>query len=137
MPLSQPAADGAGCELPDGTPVDSTVVIGVSAAGYGRHAAPPSAYGPGDLHRMPPSFASVMASSVPPDEVEAEGEVEVEDHDHDEDDDADALVVPLHRGVPVPGVAVPDDAADPGPADDDPAKSRSFWARLRVLSKPA
>ena len=44
-------------EAPAAVTVDATVVVRTpGAAGYGRHAAPPSAYGPADVHRLLPAL---------------------------------------------------------------------------------
>lgn len=42
-----------------------------SAESYGRHAAPPSAYGPADVHRLPPvSLTRLRAAEEAGDDVE-------------------------------------------------------------------
>lgn len=76
------------------------------ASGYGRHAAPPAAYGPADVHRVLP------APPVRPAAVEQAGSAE-----------ARTEVVQL---VARPEIAGSEDS------DDESVKTTGFWARLRL-----
>jgi hypothetical protein len=115
-------------------PRDATTVIGPEAISYGRHAAPPSAYGPSDVHRVLPE-ASVRAWHLHADD----GSTPAADQ---------AVVVEVHlAAVPDVELAVPDveygtpDVEGAGPdvegPDPDHGEKKRFWARLRLLPNAA
>lgn len=52
-------------------PMSGTVLIGPAVVAYGRHAAPPSAYGPSDVHRLLP-VSPVAWQEVPRDGADDE-----------------------------------------------------------------
>ncbi|CCG01312.1 hypothetical protein [Blastococcus saxobsidens] len=96
-----------------------TVVLrGPEAAGYGRHAAPLSAYGPSDVHRVLP--VSPTGSRVP-----------------EQTDSGDALVEVIDSAgraeVAVAGGVV----AGARSSGEVSMKTTGFWARLRLLPKAA
>lgn len=78
-----------------------------SAESYGRHAAPPSAYGPADVHRLPPASSTRLRVA--------------EEAEHEEAGAAD----------------VEEEAAPARAEREAPVSSSGFWARLRLLPKAA
>lgn len=96
----------------------TAVVRGPEVMRYGRHAAPPSAYGPADVHRLLP-VPSTGSRATEPDDAE-DARVEVSG-----DASRAEVVAPADRG------AAP---ASPGEAF---TKGAGFWARLRLPPKAA
>lgn len=97
--------------------MNATVVIGPVAVGHGRHAAPPSAYGPTDVHRLHPA-PRVGAGGVQSKDAESQLV------------DYSARAIPAAVDVTTSGGC---DSA--GSSEEASAKSTGFWARLRHLSK--
>ncbi|MGY1834606.1 hypothetical protein ACI79P_05805 [Blastococcus sp. SYSU DS0510] len=99
---------------PELAPTDDTLVRrSAEAAAYGRHAAPPSAYGPADVHRLLP----VPAADPAADPAAAR---------------ADDEVAPMPADRPVRVHADEDRSADTGTS-----RATGFLARLRLLPKVA
>lgn len=99
--------------------MSATVVLRSSgAAGYGRHAAPPSAYGPADVHRLLP-----VPPSGPPAGEQADSE--------------DAPVETIIHAAGSEDVAAGDDGAGEPSADEASLTATGFWARLHLLTRPA
>lgn len=92
----------------------ATVVLRTAgAAGYGRHAAPPSAYGPADVHRLLP--VPPIASGAP-----------------ERADSGDDLGEAMDHAVQAEVVGTGDRSSD-----EESTKTTGFWARLRLLPKAA
>jgi hypothetical protein len=99
--------------------MSTTVVVrSREVAGYGRHAAPLSAYGPSDVHRLLPAPPS--------------GSREAERADPE-----DALVEVVGHAVRADVVAVAEDAIGGRSSGDSSKKPRGFWPRLHLLPKAA
>lgn len=99
--------------------MSATVVFRISrGAGYGRHAAPPSAYGPSDVHRLLP----VPPTGIPEAQQDESADMLVEEVDSADQDEV----------VAAGGVGTGD-----RPSGDDSTKTTGFWARLRLLPKVA
>lgn len=96
--------------------MNTTVVIGSLTASYGRHAAPPSAYGPADFHRLHPA-PRIDSRQVQPDDAESA-----------QVDQADSAVVAFD-------VAAVDHRGAALSSDDASEKPTSLWRRLRRLPK--
>ncbi|MGY2002809.1 hypothetical protein [Blastococcus sp. SYSU DS1024] len=95
--------------------MSATVVRrGSDAESYGRHAAPPSAYGPADVHRLPP----VAPSRLRPVEWV---------------DGGDAAVDAIDDAVVAEAVA----ATGARSSGEVPARATGFLARLRLLPRAA
>ncbi|WP_347058993.1 hypothetical protein ABC795_01215 [Blastococcus sp. HT6-30] len=104
---------------PAPAPMGVTVLFrSAGAAGYGRHAAPPSAYGPSDLHRLLPE---------PPTVCPATEETDFEKPPVEAIDDAVEAELVAAGGV---------DSGDRS-ADEVSTKTTGFWARLRLSPKAA
>jgi hypothetical protein len=100
-------------------PTSATEVLGSpGAAGYGRHAAPPSAYGPSDLHRLVPvpPIRSRGAERAPP---------------------GDALVNVVNHAVQAEVDAAADVGTDARSSGEVSTGAANFWARLRLLPRAA
>jgi hypothetical protein len=100
-------------------PMSVTVVLrSPGGAGYGRHAAPPSAYGPADVHRLLP--------------VSPTGPWDPERADH-----AVPPVEAIDRAVP-PGAVAAEDVGTGAPSSGEAStKATGFWARLRLFPPAA
>ncbi|MCZ2858483.1 hypothetical protein [Blastococcus sp. VKM Ac-2987] len=99
-------------------PVSVTVVLrGLEVVGYGRHAAPASAYGPADVHRLLPG-APLNSPAVPT------------------DPEAAPVAVP-DRGVPDAVVAAADGGTGARSSDELLTRATGFLARLRLLPRAA
>ena len=88
------------------------------AAGYGRHAAPLSAYGPSDVCRLLP---------VPPMDAPVTEPAEA----------GDAPVEAIDSAVRPAVDAAGGDGSVARSSDDVRMKAKGFWARLRLLPKAA
>lgn len=99
-------------------PMSATVFLrSLEVAGYGRHAAPPSAYGPADVHRLLP----VPSTGSPAKPADAE----------------DTLVELVDHAVRAEVVATADVATGAQSSGEEATKPTGFWARLRLLPKAA
>lgn len=98
--------------------MSATVVVrSTGVEGYGRHAAPPSAYGPSDIHRLlPVSPAGSGAERV---------------------DGGDAPVETVDSAVPSESAAAVAVGAGDQPSAEVPATATGFWTRLRLLPRAA
>ncbi|MGY2083223.1 hypothetical protein [Blastococcus sp. SYSU DS0539] len=94
----------------------ATVLHDPEVVAYGRHAAPPSAYGPSDAHRLLP----VAPPGYRPARIDAE----------------DAPVAVPVRAVGEL-VAAGDDGDGGRSAGEEPTRTTGFWARLRLAPKAA
>lgn len=96
----------------------SVVLAGPAVLEYGRHAAPASAYGPTDLHRLLP-----VPAVGPPEEHRAEAEEAAEE-------------IVDGAATEEPG-ATGEEAAGEEAAGEESTRSTGFWARLRLLPRSA
>lgn len=98
--------------------MSATVVIGPATAGYGRHAAPLSAYGPADVHR------------VLPEPLLGAGRAQPEDGGDIRTNSVDEAIRAEDTGASNPGAAS-------NSVSDRTANRAGFWTRLRLLPKAA
>lgn len=104
--------------LPGTEPVSATAVLrSLDVVGYGRHAAPASAYGPADVHRLLPG--SPLDSPVEPAGPE------------------DAPVAVSDHAVPDEVVDAAADGAAARSSDELLTRATGFLARLRLLPRAA
>lgn len=97
---------------------DTVVVRAPGVAGYGRHAAPPAAYGPSDVHRLFP--VSPVGSG--PAELPESG---------------DAPTETIGHAARPENVAARNTGTGDRSSDGAPMTTSGFWARLRSLSMAA
>ena len=88
------------------------------AAGYGRHAAPLSDYGPSDVHRLLPVSPTGSRAPQPADSGDAPAQTG-DPAGHAQDITADGI------------------GTDDPPSGEASMKSTGFWARLRLLPRTA
>ena len=107
-------ADGVSVTVPVGA---AAVLRGLGVAGYGRHAAPASAYGPSDIHRLLPAAPPARR----PERPGAEGTPA-------------AAPVRALRDEADGGY---DGGSGSGSSDESPTRTTGFLARLRLLPRAA